>query len=138
MCARASSRSSGACGWQYPRRERGTGRHDSPARAYPGGGRAGLHAAAPGAGVAPENARSGRPPSRRRCRPRAIGTSGSGAGHRVRAAQALMFSMKGTRVRKVRRRSDGSSTNMCTCCAGRREMACWSGVRARTAATALA
>jgi hypothetical protein len=97
---------------------RGTGMAATRARVSPAAVPAPARAAALGADGAPESARPGRPPSRRRSRPRAEGTSGSGAGHRARAVQALMFAMTGTCVRKLRRSSDGLCANMRTHRAG--------------------
>ncbi len=71
-----------------------------------------LCAAAPGAGGPAPPARPGRPPSRRRSRPRATGMSGRGASHRARAAQALMSAGKGTCVRKLCTTADGTGTNV--------------------------
>jgi hypothetical protein len=98
----------GSPGEPLRRRARGRGKHALPGRAHPPGEAESARAAALGADGASEGARSGRPPSRRRSRPRAKGTSGSDAGHRVRAGQTWMFAMTGTCVRKLRSSSDGS------------------------------
>ncbi len=65
--------------------------------------------AASSAGRTPvtRQARPGRPPSRRRSRPRATGTSGSGAGLQRSAARTVVCRMNRTCVRTVGARSDG-------------------------------
>ena len=114
--------------WQH--HQRGTGKHVLPDSAHRLGEAEGARAAALGADGASAGARSGRPPSRRHCRPRAKGTSGSNAGHRVRAGQTLMFAMTGTCVRKIGTGSDGPGANRCTCRQVAPDLACQSEVMA--------
>jgi hypothetical protein len=92
-----------------PRGRCSTEVHDEVAQ---GDGVRTLCAAALDAGVGRGEPHPGRPPSRRRCRPRATGRSGPREQHRARAAQALICSSGGTCVRKVRSQSDGYATNM--------------------------
>lgn len=61
-------------------------------------------------------ARPDRPPSRRRSRPRATGTSGSGATSRAGAARTVVCPLERTYVRTVGGGTDGSDTNTCTHC----------------------
>ena len=75
------------------RRAKGTAA-PAPAAGRDAGGRT-PRAAAPGADAIRGRARPGRPPSRRRSRPRATGTSGPRGEHRARAARASMSGAAG-------------------------------------------
>ena len=89
-------------------------------------------------------ARSGRPPSRRCSRSRAIldrrtGTSGRGGTHRARSARTVMFAMTGTCVRKIRNASGRTAGRTgVRVCAWPRESALQSRSGARMAATGVA
>ena len=91
-----------------------SGRAGPPAGSGRRGERLGAHAAALDAGGPSGSARPCRPPSRRRGRPRAAGTSGSGGGHRARAGRGLMFAVTGTCVRKAREEVGRTGANRCT------------------------
>lgn len=85
----------------------------------------------------PLPARPGRPPSRRRSRPRATGTSGPDPAPQTGAARAVMGWLKRTCVRTVGVLSDGTDTNTCTYgLLGPvivHELACLCGIRAEPA-----
>jgi len=91
-----------------PREQPGRCRPAARAATAPDDGARGSRAAALDADDRYGPARPGRPPSRRRSRPRASGRSGRDQAHRTRAAERPMSSMKGTCVRKIGRPSDGS------------------------------
>ena len=88
------------------------------ADAQPRGHRTGRRSPPMNRGKARQSTRPGRPPSRRRNRPRATGKSGPAATSSRDATAHLVYVMNRTYVRRIRRPADGTRTNRCLCAQG--------------------